>query len=90
MTATFFSDDKKKGPRKKNSAIITAELIYYWMIAMQIPIEFEKWHLNKLITLIRVCEAKNSSPNKKRSSSEIMRSNAALNAARRKQLNTTG
>jgi hypothetical protein len=89
MTATFFSDDKKTGPRKKGGGVITAELIYYWMIAMQIPTEYEKWHLNRLITLIRVCEAKNS-PQKKRSSSEILKNNAALNAARRKQLNTTG
>lgn len=86
MTATYFSDDKlTKGGRE----VVTAELIYYWMIAFNIPVEFQKWHLNKLLTLIRVCNIKNSPP-KKRSKREIMKRNAALNAARRKQWNSRG
>lgn len=86
MTATYFSDNKNAG---KSREIVTAELIYYWMIAYNIPVEFQKWHLNKLLTLIRVCEIKNSPP-KKRSQREIMKQNAALNAARRRKFHSKG
>ena len=86
MTATTFAKESG-GPRNKE--IITSELIYYWMIASNIPFECQKWHLNRLITLIRVCGIKNSPP-KKRSKKDIMNQNAALNAARRAQMNTKG
>lgn len=86
MTATYFSKDQ---PGRQNNEQITAELIYYWMIALNIPFECQKWHLNRLLTLIRVCNIKNQPP-KKRSPRDIMSRNAALNAARKQQLHTKG
>lgn len=86
MTATILPPNRG---RKGRPEIITAEVIYYWMIAMQIPAEYEYWHLNKLIALIGVCNVKNS-PTKKRSSDEILRDQMALNAERCKQLNSKG
>jgi hypothetical protein len=90
MTATWFSEDNKKA---KSKDVITSELIYYWMVALQIPFECQKWHINRLLTLIRVCNAKNeeSMPNKnKMSRRELMSRNAALNAQRKAKLNTKG
>lgn len=84
MTATTFSDNNKS-----SREIITSEVIYYWMISLNIPFECQKWHLNRLLTLIRVCNVKNTPP-KKMSKKDIMSRNAALNAARRKKLNSKG
>lgn len=86
MTATCFYDDKQSPGVK--SETITSELIYYWMITLNIPVEFEKWHLNRLIALIKTCNVKNNP--KKMSKSEIMRRNRSLNASRKKQLHTKG
>ena len=86
MTATTIRENPNE---PKSHEIITSELIYYWMIALQIPVEFQKWHLNRLLTLIRVCNVKNKPP-KKMTQREIMARNTSLNAARKRQLHTKG
>lgn len=84
MTATTIN--QKNAPSRE---IVTSELIYYWMVALNIPFECQKWHLNRLLTLINVCSIKNKPP-KKMSKKELISRNAKLNAARRKSLHTTG
>lgn len=86
MTATTFTQADRNTVRGEQ---ITADLIYYYMVTFRIPFECEKWHINRLITLIRVCSEK-SQPAKKMSKGEIMRRNAELNAKRKKELNTRG
>lgn len=85
MTATTFT--KSKG--KINNEIITSEIIYYWMVTFQINWEAQRWHLNRLLTLINICNVKNQ-PKGKRSKKDILNHNRELNAQRRAQLNTTG
>ena len=90
MTATWFSDKTNMPGGPRQSRKVTAELIYYWMIALQMPVEkFEKWHLNRLLTLIKVCEIE-SQPKKKMTKAEIMAQNRALNESRKAALGTRG
>lgn len=86
MTATWFSGDRGGKPGREQ---VTSELVYYWMVALGIPFECQKWHLNRLLTLIRVCDIKNRPP-KKMGRKETMSQYAAVNAARRKKLNSKG
>jgi hypothetical protein len=86
MSATWFSEAPGAPPSRD---VITSELIYYWMVTFQIPFVCETWHLNRLFTLIRVCNIKQAKP-KKMSRSEIAARNRELNAQRRAQLGTTG
>lgn len=86
MTATTFKEDHSPyGTRE----VVTAEIIYYWMTAFNIPFSCEKWHLNRLLTLINVCNKKNQ-PKKKMSRGQILKQQHELNAARLKALGTTG
>lgn len=86
MTATYFMEDESKSGGRET---ITSELIYYWMIVLNIPFECQKWHLNRLLTLVKVCNIKNAPP-KRKSKQDIMRRNAKLNAERRKKMHSKG
>lgn len=87
QTATTFSQLSSNS--KGLSEIITSELIYYWMTAFSIPWEAQYWHLSRLLTLIQICNVKNSKP-KPMSKAEAARQRAELNAKRRAELGTTG
>lgn len=87
MTATVInSQDNNKAPSRD---VITSEVIYYQMLSFGIPFECEKWHLNRLMTLLRVCSVKEGG-SKKMSKNDIYKQNAALNAARRSKYHTKG
>lgn len=85
MTARKFRDEERNG----RNELITSELVYYWMIALGIPMECQKWHLNRLLALIRLCSIKNTPP-KKGHSMNYLQQRSALNASRRKALHSRG
>lgn len=87
MTATWFSEDKH-APRTKQQ-VITSELIYYWMTVFNIPFECQHWHLNRLFTLIQICNVKQEKP-KKMSQASVAARYRELNAQRKKELGTKG
>lgn len=86
MTATKVFSNKKTEKGKQKT--ITSELIYSWMVGLQIPFECQKWHINRLLTLIQVCDANNDTS--KMSKKETMAQNRALNAARRAKMHSKG
>lgn len=96
MTATWFAEDKDpQKQRRRKKEVLTAEVIYWEMIALQIPMECKKWHLNSLLTLIRVVGIKNDeqykdSQGKSKGKKPNLKSRAALNAQRRAALHTKG
>lgn len=87
-TATTIKSFRRTGMNR--TRIITSELIYYWMVANNIPTEYEKWHLNRLMTLIQICNIENDPKRKKMSRREIFEQNRELNAARRAKYHTKG
>ncbi len=98
MSSTHFLDEaedknKAKTYGRPQTDVVTSELIYYWMISLNIPFECQKWHLNRLLSLIKVCNIKNAASmgkGKKISRSDLAARNTSLNEARRKALKTTG
>ena len=86
MTATVIQETDG---RANNGEKVTSEVIYYWMIALNIPPEYQKWHINRLLTLIKICNIK-SKPPRKMSMRERMSQNARLNAARRNKYKSRG
>lgn len=86
MTAAWFWDDDQKG----NNTPTPCEVLYYSMLSYGIPMECEKWHVNRLIALIRTFNTKNGGDKKKLSNGEIMRRNKAINERRKREMNTSG
>lgn len=87
MTATWFREVPNA---PKSREIITAELLYYWMITARIPLECQHWHLNRLLTLLRVFNEKNSPQKKVKMSGDMLAERNRLNAERKKQLGSNG
>lgn len=85
-SATWFRDEQNK---RGSEEVITSELIYYWMIAFQIPPDYQNWHLNRLLTLVKICGIKQAPPKKmdKISQHEMMK---RLNEQRKRDLGTNG
>lgn len=86
MTATWFGDkkNKNKGPKRK----ITSEVIYSWMVGLEIPFCVEKWHINRLLTLIQVIDDNNNP--KKMTKTETASMYSKLNAERKAKYHTKG
>lgn len=90
MSATTFREIRQP----KNNEVVTSELIYYWMISLGIPFECEKWHLNRLIALIKICNIKNASESKDKTDNGMPKTSAAerraMNEQRRREMGSSG
>lgn len=88
MTALVFRGGSGSGPKKRE--IVTADIIYYWMISYNIPSEYRKWHLNQLLTLIQVFNEKNAPKKNRRSRMEILEDYKSINERNKERFNTKG
>lgn len=89
QTATTFGELPQEGRSRTRPEVITSELIYFWMVTYNIPFDVERWHLNRSLALIRICNLKNSKP-KRVPRQELARRYRELNDKRRRELGTTG
>lgn len=90
MSATTFSDNGLIGAQRNRNEVVTAETIYYWMITLNIPVEFEKWHLEQLLALIKLTSYKNDPKKKKMAERDVIAKYAAINEANRKKFGIKG
>ena len=86
QSATWFREDQSK---KSSSEVVTSELIYYWLVQFRIPFDVESWHLNRLMTLVKIAGIKQTKP-KPMSKSQQMEEYRRLNAQRRAALGSSG
>lgn len=90
MCATTFGDDRLIGAQRHSSEMVTAETIYYWMIALNIPVEFQKWHLEQLLALIKLTNIKNDPKKRKMTQRDLIQRNAEINEANKKFFGVKG
>lgn len=88
MTATIIHSEGQSS-NSSNGTFTTAEIIYWQMTVLNIPIVFETRHLNKLLTLIKICSIKNGKP-KMLSKQERYERNRKINEQNKKRYNTKG
>ncbi len=90
QTATWFREDNSPKTGSAKREIVTAEIIYHWLVALTIPWETQYWHLNRLLALVRVCDEKNNPKKTRQSSATIAQQRREINARRKAQWGTTG
>jgi hypothetical protein len=87
MTATTF---RELGPQRPSRELVTAEIMFYWMVSLNIPFECQYWHLNRLITLVRVCNEKNKPKKNQKFDRSAAANRAEMNRRRRAEHGTHG
>jgi hypothetical protein len=85
-TATTINNKASSHGRQET---MTSEVIYAYMVLLGIPFECQKWHINRLLTLISVVNIKQQKP-QNMSKRSILSQNKSLNSARRKARGSKG